>query len=59
LSPGGDIEKFFRANAYPLVGELTLDNLQFYRDRKLDSFWFGLDPNDTASVDAINQGVQN
>lgn len=38
---------------------MTPENYQFYQDRGLDIFWFGLNEGDTESVAAITQGVQN
>jgi len=32
------LEAFILNNAYPLVGEITEQNLQFYKDRKRDIF---------------------
>jgi len=58
LAAGGDIATFVSSNAYPLVGQLTPENYQFWQDRKLNIFWFGLNLDDKPSVDAITQGVQ-
>jgi len=58
LAAGGDIATFVSLNAYPLVGQLTPENYQFWQDRKLDLFWFGLNTDDKLSVDTITQGVQ-
>jgi hypothetical protein len=58
LAAGGDVSKFVSENAYPLVGQLTPENYQFYMDRGMDMFWFGLAPTDSATVTAIVAGVQ-
>lgn len=52
-----DFAGFVRKHAYPLVGQLTPENYQFYMDRGLDMFWFGLDSGDSASVEQIKKGV--
>jgi len=54
-----DIDAFVSKYAYPVVGQLTPENYQFYMDRGLDMLWFGLKSDDTASVEAIKQGVQD
>lgn len=59
LAAGGDVNKFVSENAYPLVGQLTPENYQFYMERGLDMFWFGLTEGDSDSVAAIKAGVQN
>jgi len=59
LAAGEDVAKFVADNAYPLVGQLTPENYQFYMDRGMDMFWFGLAPSDSASVEAIVAGVQS
>jgi len=59
LSTTSGLEAFVNQNAYPLIGQLTPENYQFYMDRGLDLFWFGLSPSDTASVEAIREGVKN
>jgi len=57
LAKGGDLDKFISDNSYPLVGQLSPENYQFYMDRGLDMFWFGLNTDDEASVAAIKEGV--
>lgn len=59
LAAGGDLDKFVSDNAYPTVGQLTPENYQFYMERGLDMFWFGLKLDDSldANVKVLNEAV--
>lgn len=58
MPKGGDINKFIKKVAYPVVGNLTGENFKFFQERGLDMFWFGIKLTDTESIEAIKEGVK-
>lgn len=59
LAKGEDIAAFVSSRAYPVVGQLTPENYQFYQERGLDMFWVGLNSSDTAAVEELKEGVKD
>lgn len=57
-----DIKNWVLKNAYPLVGELTPENYQFFMDRGLDLMWVGLDLDSKEkdnNIEIYKKGVSN
>lgn len=59
LEKGGDLAAFVSSRAYPVLGQLTPENYQFYQDRGLDMFWVGLNTDDSAAIAEIKAGVKD